>query len=115
MIVAGDWYRRAQLALEKGDEELAREALSRCYVTFHLINLLYVSDSYVCLKLISFIFFRRQIQLDTVENLNKQLSIQGAAVDKLYSTMGLLEQKIGEAKRQKEVNEYATTIIISVA
>lgn len=24
-----DWYRRAQLALEKGDEELAREALSR--------------------------------------------------------------------------------------
>jgi len=73
VIVAGDWYRRAQLALEKGDEELAREALSR-----------------------------RQTQLDTVENLNKQLSVQGAAVDKLYSSMGLLEQKIGEAKRQKE-------------
>lgn len=24
-----DWYRRAELALTKGDEELAREALSR--------------------------------------------------------------------------------------
>lgn len=26
---ADDWYRRAELALSKGDEELAREALSR--------------------------------------------------------------------------------------
>jgi phage shock protein A len=26
---ADDWYRRAQLALQKGDEELAKEALKR--------------------------------------------------------------------------------------
>lgn len=26
---ADDWYRRAKLALEKGDEDLAREALKR--------------------------------------------------------------------------------------
>eukprot|EP01036_Dinobryon_divergens_P025193 gene25193-33717_t len=70
---ANDWYRRAQLALEKGDESLAREALSR-----------------------------RQTQLDSAENLSKQLTVQGSAVDKLYSSMTLLEQKISEAKRQKE-------------
>ena len=27
--LAQDWYKRAQLALEKGNEELAKEALSR--------------------------------------------------------------------------------------
>ena len=75
LIVAADWYRRAQLALEKGDEELAREALSR-----------------------------RQTQLDSAENLSKQLTIQTNAVDKLYSSMTLLEQKISEAKRQKEAS-----------
>ena len=71
---ATEWYRRAQLALEKGDEELAREALSR-----------------------------RQTQLDSVENLTKQTTLQGTAIDKLYSSMQALELKISDAKRQKEV------------
>ena len=29
LYVQDEWYRRAELALTKGDEELAREALSR--------------------------------------------------------------------------------------
>jgi phage shock protein A len=70
---ANDWYRRAQLALDKGDEELAREALSR-----------------------------RQTQLEIAENLQKQMSLQEAAIKKLYSSMTALETKITEAKRQKE-------------
>jgi phage shock protein A len=71
--LANDWYKRAQLALQKGDEELAREALSR-----------------------------KRIQMDVAENLGKQLAIQTSAVEKLYSSMGQLESKIVEAKRQKE-------------
>ena len=71
---ANDWYRRAQLALEKGDEELAREALSR-----------------------------RQAQLEIVENLDKQLSIQSDNIDKLYGSMMDLEKKVSEAKREKEM------------
>lgn len=71
--LAGDWYKRAQLALGKGDEELAREALSR-----------------------------RQIQVDIGENLGKQMTLQGAAIEKLYSSMQQLELKITDAKRQKE-------------
>lgn len=71
--MANDWYRRAQLALEKGDEELAREALSR-----------------------------RQIQLDIVEDLNKQIALQAKSIEKLYTSMVALEQKITEAKRQKD-------------
>lgn len=47
---------------------------------------------------------RRQTQLESAENLSKQLTVQGSAVDKLFSSMTLLEQKISEAKRQKEVN-----------
>ena len=50
-----------------------------------------------------FLNSRRQTQLEAAENLNKQLNVQGAAVEKLYSSMTMLEQKISEAKRQKEV------------
>lgn len=67
------WYDRAQLALKGGDDELAREALSR-----------------------------RQLQLNNVENLSKSLKTQEAAVSKLYASMMALEIKITEAKRQKE-------------
>eukprot|EP01039_Chlorochromonas_danica_P007590 gene7590-8390_t len=70
---AAEWYRRAQLALQKGDEELAKEALSR-----------------------------RQVQLDIVENLTKQIKIQADGIEKLYSSMQALETKISDAKRQKE-------------
>lgn len=69
-----DWYRRAQLALEKGDEELAREALSR-----------------------------RQAQVDISDNISKQLSIQVAALEKLYTSMTALDAKIVDAKRQKDM------------
>eukprot|EP01038_Epipyxis_sp_PR26KG_P013490 gene13490-18100_t len=71
--LADDWYRRAQLALSKGDEELAREALSR-----------------------------RQTQVDVEDGLNKQISLQSTAVEKLYSSMTVLEQKITNARREKE-------------
>jgi phage shock protein A len=70
---AAEWYRRAQLALDRNDEELAREALSR-----------------------------RQIQIEAAEVLDKQMETQDAAIKKLYSSMSELEAKITEAKRQKE-------------
>lgn len=71
--LAGDWYKRAQLALGKGDEALAREALSR-----------------------------RQIQQDIATNLVKQMTMQAAAIEKLYGSMQQLELKISEAKRDKD-------------
>jgi len=71
--LAADWYRRAQLALEKGDEELAREALSR-----------------------------RQTQVSNSDTINMQMTTQEAAISKLYSSMQALEAKIQEAKRQKD-------------
>jgi phage shock protein A len=73
LATSEDWYRRAQLALQKGDEELAREALAR-----------------------------RQSQKDVADGLTKQINIQEQAIDKLYSSMMALEVKITEAKRQKE-------------
>ena len=71
--LANDWYKRAQLALQKGDEELAREALAR-----------------------------RQVQLDISTGLNKQLDMQQSNIDKLYNSMMALEAKITEAKREKD-------------
>jgi len=71
--MAVDWYKRAQLALGKGDEELAREALSR-----------------------------RQIQVEVAEGIAKQMALQGASIDKLYSSMQSLELKITDAKREKD-------------
>ena len=53
--LAQDWYKRAQLALEKGNEELAREALNR-----------------------------RQIQTDEATSLQSQIDLQAASIDKLY-------------------------------
>mmetsp|Transcript_9111 Transcript_9111/g.14030 ORF Transcript_9111/g.14030 Transcript_9111/m.14030 type:complete len:315 (-) Transcript_9111:253-1197(-) len=68
-----DWYNRAQLALQKGNEELAREALSR-----------------------------RQQQTDISSGLQDQIDAQAASVDKLYEGMQMLEAKILEAKSKKE-------------
>ena len=70
---ANDWYKRAQLALEKGDEALAREALKR-----------------------------RQAFTETTESVGSQMDIQAKALDKLYLSMTELEAKIVEAKRQKD-------------
>ena len=71
---AADWYKRAQLALQKGDEELAKEALSR-----------------------------RQKQLELSSDVTKQLDLQTNSLEKLYTAMSALDVKIAEAKREKEV------------
>ncbi|EJK65858.1 hypothetical protein THAOC_13240 [Thalassiosira oceanica] len=68
-----DWYKRAQLALQKGEEGLAKEALSR-----------------------------RQQQMETSEGLQTQIDMQAQAVDKLYEGMQALEAKILESKAKKE-------------
>lgn len=71
--LADDWYKRAQLALSKGEEGLAKEALTR-----------------------------RQQQVETAEGLQSQIDMQAAAVDKLYDGMQALEAKILESKAKKE-------------
>lgn len=71
--VAEDWYKRAQLALEKGNEELAREALAR-----------------------------RQQNMDEASTLQEQIDTQAASIDKLYEGMQVLEKKILESKAKKE-------------
>eukprot|EP01040_Poterioochromonas_malhamensis_P007303 gene7303-7879_t len=70
---ANEWYRRAQLAMSKGEEELAREAL-----------------------------LQKQQQMELVKSVDKQLQVQAAAAEKLYTSIQTLEKKISEAKRQKE-------------
>jgi len=65
---------RAQLALQKGDENLAREALSR-----------------------------RKVQLETATALKTQLDQQSATVDTLKRNLIALEGKISEAKTKKDM------------
>jgi phage shock protein A len=71
--VAADWYNRAQLALQSGNEGLAKEALTR-----------------------------RQQQTDEAANLMSQIDNQAANIDKLYEGMQVLEKSILEAKSKKE-------------
>jgi len=71
--LADDWYKRAQLALQKGNEELAREALSR-----------------------------KQQNADQAETLQQQIDRQAASIDKLYEGMQTLEKKILESKSKKD-------------
>ncbi|XP_010909145.1 membrane-associated protein VIPP1, chloroplastic [Elaeis guineensis] len=68
-----DWYRRAQLALAKGDEDLAREALKR-----------------------------RKSYADNASSLKAQLDQQKGVVDNLVSNTRLLESKIQEARSKKD-------------
>lgn len=68
-----DWYRRAQLALEKGDDNLAREALKR-----------------------------RKSYADSASSLKAQLEQQKGVVDNLVSNTRLLESKIQEARSKKD-------------
>ena len=63
--MADDWYKRAQLALQKGDEELAREALKR-----------------------------RKTAQDNAGSMRAQLEQQTAAVEKLLGNTRLLESKV---------------------
>lgn len=71
---ADEWYRRAQLALQKGDENLAKEAL-----------------------------IRRQSYQQTANSLKKQIDSQQEIVSKLKNNMRVLESKIDEAKRKKDI------------
>lgn len=71
--VAEDWYKRAQLALQKGAEDLAKEALTR-----------------------------RQAQVDESAALQTQIDAQSDAIDKLYEGMQALEKQILEAKSKKD-------------
>nr|CAD1838971.1 unnamed protein product [Ananas comosus var. bracteatus] len=68
-----EWYRRAQLALQKGDDDLAREALKR-----------------------------RKSYADNAASLKAQLDQQKSVVDNLVSNTRLLESKIQEAKSKKD-------------
>ncbi|XP_002978623.2 probable membrane-associated 30 kDa protein, chloroplastic [Selaginella moellendorffii] len=67
------WYKRAKLALEKGDEVLAREALKR-----------------------------RKDYEENAKALRTQLDQQKSVVEKLISSTRLLESKIQEARSKKD-------------
>jgi len=69
---AKDWYKRAQLALQAGNDSLAKEALAR-----------------------------RQQQLDAMAQLQTQIDSQNVAADKLFDGIRALEVKIIEAKTRK--------------
>ncbi|WCJ41270.1 hypothetical protein M5689_022150 [Euphorbia peplus] len=68
-----DWYRKAQLALQKGEEDLAREALKR-----------------------------RKSYADNAASMKSQLDQQKSVVENLVSNTRLLESKIQEAKSKKD-------------
>jgi phage shock protein A len=71
---AEEWYRRAQLALQKNDETLAREALTR-----------------------------RQSYQETADALKAQITQQSSVVGKLKQNMVALESKLSEAKTKKDM------------
>jgi phage shock protein A len=71
---AKTWYERAELALKKGEESLAREALSR-----------------------------RKTYQDTATALNGQLQSQSGQVEQLKKSLLQLESKIAEAKTKKDM------------
>merc|ERR1711994_6325 len=70
---ADEWKKRAQLALEKGDEQLARQALER----------------------------KKSFQ-DNADGLKSQLDGQKQATESLISNTKALESKIAEAKSKKD-------------
>ena len=71
---ADEWYRRAQLALQKGQENLAREALTR-----------------------------RKSYQETATAMKVQVEQQKQIVEKLKQNMRQLEHKISEAKVKKNM------------
>jgi phage shock protein A len=71
---AEEWYRRAQLALQQGNEPLAREALTK----------------------------RRAYQ-ETATSLSNQIGQQTEIVERLKKDMRSLELKISEAKTKKDM------------
>ncbi|NJM97806.1 MAG: PspA/IM30 family protein [Phormidesmis sp. RL_2_1] len=71
---ATEWQRRAQLALQNGKEDMAREAL-----------------------------VRKKTQAETAAALKNQLDQQAASVDTLKRQLIALESKISEAKTKKDM------------
>lgn len=71
---AQEWYLRAQLALQQGNEPLAREALTK-----------------------------RQVYVDAAETFSSQIGEQLEIVSKLKKDMRTLELKIAEAKTKKDM------------
>lgn len=71
---AKEWYNRAELALQQGSEDLARQALAR-----------------------------RQGYLESAQAMDTQLVEQQQVVDKLKTNMRRLEVKIAEAKTKKDM------------
>ncbi len=71
---ANNWQNRAQLALQKGDENLAREAL-----------------------------MRKKTFAETAASLKAQLDQQSTQVDSLKRNLIALESKISEAKTKKDM------------
>ena len=71
---ANTWYERAELALKKGEEDLAREALGR-----------------------------RKTCQDTATALNTQLQSQAGQVEQLKQSLVKLESNIAEAKTKKDM------------
>lgn len=71
---AAEWYQRAQLALQKGEEKLAREALTR-----------------------------RKSYQETATAMKGQLEQQTVVVTQLKENMRALESKISEAKAKKDM------------
>ncbi len=69
-----EWYRRAQLALQKGDDPLAREALTR-----------------------------RKSYLETAIAMEAQIGQQTGIVTQLKQNMAKLESKLQEAKIKKDL------------
>ena len=69
-----EWYKRAQLALKKGSDELAKEALTR-----------------------------RKSYLDTAQVLDQQMAQQRDIVQQLKQNMLTLERKLSEAKTKKDM------------
>lgn len=71
--MADEWKQRAKLALEKGNDELARQALSK-----------------------------RKVFEETATGLREQLALQQSSVDKLIEDTRTLEAKIQDAKTKKD-------------
>lgn len=69
-----EWYRRAQMALQQGNEDLARQALTK-----------------------------RKSYQETAEALQAQVEQQNTIVTKLKQDMRTLESKISEAKTKKDM------------
>ncbi|MEO0307311.1 MAG: PspA/IM30 family protein, partial [Gloeomargarita sp. GMQP_bins_120] len=74
LALAEEWYRKAQLALQKGEEELAKQALAR-----------------------------RKTYMDTAAALKAQLEQQAVQLENLRRQMTALESKIAEARTKKDM------------